>query len=148
MGNLLSGKVALVTGGGRGIGRATALLMAGEGARVAVADISEDSANDTAQAIKDAGGHSIAMSSDVTKAQDVDALVADVVETMGRLDCACNNAGISPMQAGGAGKRTADWPEEAFDRILSVNLKGVWYCMRAELNQMMERSSIFRQSLE
>jgi len=133
---LLEGKSALITGGGGGIGRATALAFAREGARVAVADVAVDAAHETVARINAAGGQAIALSGEVTRDADVRAMVEEVVRTYGRLDCAFNNAGIAGYQVDAAGKKTADWSEEAFDRMIAVNLKGVWLCMRHELKQM------------
>jgi NAD(P)-dependent dehydrogenase (short-subunit alcohol dehydrogenase family) len=139
MTGLLQGKTALVTGAARGIGRATAILFAREGARVAVSDMSEEATRETVAAITATGGEAIAVAADVTKGAEVDALVARAVAAFGRLDCAFNNAGIAAYQVGAGGKRTADWPEEAVDRMLEVNLKGVWLAMRAELHQMVRQ---------
>src|SRR5262249_36813420 len=136
MAGLLEGKSALITGGGGGIGRATSLAFAREGARVAVADVALDAARDTVARINAAGGQAIALSGEVTRDADVRAMVEDTVRTYGRLDCAFNNAGIAGYQVDAAGKKTADWSEEAFDRMIAVNLKGVWLCMRHELKQM------------
>ena len=137
MAGLLDGKTALITGGARGIGRTTAVLFAREGARVLVADTSGDGASETVGLINAAGGQAVSHVADVTKPAEVAAMVATAVKTFGRLDCAFNNAGISGWQIGAGGKKTADWSEEAFDRMIAVNLKGVWLCMREELNQMM-----------
>lgn len=136
MAGMLAGKTALISGGARGIGQAAALLFAKEGARVAVADISEDGARGTVDQINGAGGQAIALAGDVTKRTDVDAMVQRTVSAFGRLDCAFNNAGIAAYQVGAGGKKTADWSEEAFDRMIAVNLKGVWLAMRAELEVM------------
>jgi len=133
---MLEGKTALITGGGRGIGQATALLFAREGARVAVADLTTDAAAETVGRINAAGGQAVSLAGDVADAAAVEAMVAGAVAALGRLDCAFNNAGIAPYQVGTAGRKTADWTEEAFDRMLAVNLKGVWLCMRHELAQM------------
>ena len=137
MAGLLEGKTALITGGARGIGRSTAVLFAREGARVLVSDTSADGASETVGLINAAGGQAISHVADVTKPAEVAAMVATAVKTFGRLDCAFNNAGISGYQIGAGGKKTADWSEDAFDRMVAVNLKGVWLCMREELNQMM-----------
>src|SRR5271168_4307873 len=102
MTGILDGKVALVTGGASGIGRATALAMAREGARTAVADRAEDSAAATVALINAAGGQAIAIGGDVTSEADVAALVARTVAAFGRLDCAFNNAGIAPGAVGRA----------------------------------------------
>ncbi|MGI9424034.1 MAG: SDR family NAD(P)-dependent oxidoreductase [Hyphomicrobiaceae bacterium] len=136
MAGLLEGKSALVTGGGRGIGRATAVLFAQEGARVAVSDISAEGAEETVASINAAGGQAISVPGDVTIAADVDNMVSSTVTAFGTLDCAYNNAGIAPYQVDAAGKDTADWSEESFDRMIAVNLKGVWLCMRAEIKHM------------
>jgi NAD(P)-dependent dehydrogenase (short-subunit alcohol dehydrogenase family) len=136
MAGLLERKSALITGGGGGIGRATALAVAREGGRVAVADVAIEAARDTVALVNAAGGQAISLSGDVTRDAEVRAMIEDVVRTYGRLDCAFNNAGIAGYQVDAAGKKTADWSEEAFDRMVAVNLKGVWLCMRHELKQM------------
>jgi NAD(P)-dependent dehydrogenase (short-subunit alcohol dehydrogenase family) len=136
---MLDGKVALVTGGGGDIGRATALAMVREGARVAVADLAAAAAHDTAALINTAGGQAIALVGDVTRAADVRAMVGDTVAAYGRLDCAFNNAGIAPYQVDAEGHLTAEWPEESFDRMIAVNLKSVWLCMKEEIPQMLSQ---------
>ncbi len=133
---LLDGKAALVTGGGNGIGRATALAMAREGARVVVADIEPDSAATTVAAINDIGGQAVAKAGDLTRSADVEALIATALSAYGKLDCAFNNAGIAPYQLGMQGKRTAEWEEAAWDRMIEINLKSVWLCMKHELPAM------------
>ncbi len=139
MAGLLEGKSALITGGARGIGRATALLFAKEGARLLVSDLSEDCARETVALINQGGGQAISHGGDVTDGRVVQAMVDTAVKAFGRLDCAYNNAGISGYQVNAGGKKTADWPEEGFDRMIAVNLKSVWLCMRAELNQMVQQ---------
>ena len=136
MAGILDGKVALVTGGGGGIGRATALAMVREGARVAVADFDAAAARDTVAQINAQGGQAITLTGDVTRAKDVRAMVDDTVTAFGRLDCAFNNAGIAPYQVDASGKKTADWSEASFDRMIAVNLKGVWLCMKEEIPRM------------
>jgi NAD(P)-dependent dehydrogenase (short-subunit alcohol dehydrogenase family) len=138
---MLDGKVVLVTGAARGIGRGSAQLFAREGAQVAVADISIGGVEETAELIVKAGGKAIAVSTDVSKADDVSAMMAAVLKVYGKLDCAFNNAGINGSLAGVGGKLTAEWTEEAFDRLLQVNLKGTWLCMRAELQQMVRQGA-------
>jgi len=138
---MLDGKVALITGAARGIGRGTALLFAREGARVAVADLSADGVRETAELIVKAGGKATAIVVDVSKSADVVAMMTATLDAYGRLDCAFNNAGINGSLAGVRGKLTADWPEETFDRLIQVNLRGTWLCMKAELQQMVEQGS-------
>jgi NAD(P)-dependent dehydrogenase (short-subunit alcohol dehydrogenase family) len=136
MAGMLDGKSALITGGGGDIGRATALAFAREGARVAVADLRAEAAGETVAQVNAAGGQAISLSGDMSKDADVRAMIEAVVGAYGRLDCAFNNAGISGWMIDAGGKKTAEWPEEAFDRMIAVNLKGVWLCMRHELPQM------------
>jgi NAD(P)-dependent dehydrogenase (short-subunit alcohol dehydrogenase family) len=136
MAGIVEGKVALVTGGGGGIGRAAALTFAREGARLAVADFAAAAAHDTVAQINAAGGQAITLTGDVTRAKDVRVMVEDTVTAYGRLDCAFNNAGIAPYQVDASGKKTAEWSEESFDRMIAVNLKGVWLCMKEEIPRM------------
>jgi NAD(P)-dependent dehydrogenase (short-subunit alcohol dehydrogenase family) len=136
MAGMLDGKSALITGGGGGIGRATALAFAREGARVAVADLMAEAARETVALVNATGGQAISLSGDMSRDADVRAMIEAVVGAHGRLDCAFNNAGIAGWQVDAAGKKTAEWSEEAFDRMIAVNLKGVWLCMRHELPQM------------
>src|SRR6516162_8019826 len=133
---MLDGKSALITGGGGGIGRATALAFAREGARVAVPDLMAEAARETVALVNAAGGQAISLSGDVSRDADVRAMIEGVVSTYGGVDCAFNNAGIAGWQIDAVGKKTAEWSEEAFDRMIAVNLKGVWLCMRHELPQM------------
>src|SRR6266478_3403368 len=136
MAGLLDGKSVLITGGGGGIGRATALAFAREGARIAVADVAADAARETVALVNAAGGQAISLAGEVTRDADVRAMIEGVVGAYGRLDCAFNNAGIAGYQVDAAGKKTADWSEEAFDRMIAVNLKGVWLCMKEEIPRM------------
>jgi NAD(P)-dependent dehydrogenase (short-subunit alcohol dehydrogenase family) len=136
MTGIVEGKVALVTGGGGGIGRASALAFAREGARVAVADFAAAAAHETVSQINAAGGQAITLTGDVTRAKDVRTMVDDTIAAYGRLDCAFNNAGIAPYQVDASGKKTAEWSEASFDRMIAVNLKGVWLCMKEEIPRM------------
>jgi NAD(P)-dependent dehydrogenase (short-subunit alcohol dehydrogenase family) len=137
MAGILDGKAALVTGGASGIGRATAVAMSREGARVAVADRTEDSAAGTVALINAAGGQAIAIGGDVSHETDVAAMVARTVAAFGRLDCAFNNAGISGRAVGPAGERTHELSRESFDGMLAINLTGVFMCMKHEIAQML-----------
>lgn len=128
-------KIALITGAGSGIGQATALLFAEEGAKVAVVDILEDSGKQTIDKIKKIGGEAIFIKTDVTKASQVEAMVDTTVRVYGRLDCAFNNAGI----LGNAPDLTADTTEEDWNRTIDVDLKGPWLCMKYEIKQMLKQ---------
>ncbi len=130
----LDNKIALVTGAGSGIGRATALVFAREGAKVVVSDIVVEGGEETVRQIETAGGEALFVKADVSKGADVEALITQAVETYGRLDCAFNNAGIE-----GGVKPTIDCTEEEFDRTIAVNLTGVWLCMKYELQQMLSQ---------
>ncbi len=134
MAGSLEGKVVLVTGGGSGIGRATAQLIAKQGAKVMIADYIPEGAERTVKLIKDAGGEASCISADVSVTKQVEAMVAKTVETYGRLDCAFNNAGIE-----GKMLDTVAYPEEMFDRVIAINLKGVWLCMKYEIAQMLKQ---------
>jgi NAD(P)-dependent dehydrogenase (short-subunit alcohol dehydrogenase family) len=137
MAGLLDGKTALITGGGGGIGRATALAFAREGARVAVADYAAETAAETVAMVNATGGQAITLTGDVTRNRDVKTMLDDTIVAFGRLDCAFNNAGIAGWQVDASGKKTAEWSEDSFDRMIAVNLKGVWLCMKNELVQML-----------
>ena len=136
MAGMLEGKSALVTGGGGGIGRATALAFAREGARVAVADMMADTAQETVAFINRVGGQAMSLTGDITASGVVHAMIGSVVATYGRLDCAFNNAGIAPQHVDAGGLKTAEWSEDSFDRMIAVNLKSVWLCMKYQIPQM------------
>jgi NAD(P)-dependent dehydrogenase (short-subunit alcohol dehydrogenase family) len=137
MPGMLEGKSVLITGGGGGIGRATALAFAREGARVAVADLMTEAAEQTVASINQAGGQAMSLTGDITSADVVRETVAKVVATYGRLDCSFNNAGIAPQHVEARGMKTAEWSEESFDRMIAANLKSVWLCMKYEILQML-----------
>jgi NAD(P)-dependent dehydrogenase (short-subunit alcohol dehydrogenase family) len=133
MAQVLQRKVVLVTGGGSGIGRATSMLLAREGAKVMIADYVPEGAERTVKMIKEAGGEASCIAADVSVTRQVEMMVDKTVETYGRLDCAFNNAGIE-----GKMTDTAEYPEDVFDRIIAINLKGVWLCMKYEIPQMLK----------
>ncbi|NMO03232.1 SDR family oxidoreductase [Gordonia sp. TBRC 11910] len=133
---LLDGKAVLITGAAGGIGRASALLAAAEGARLILSDLSADGLADTVDAVRAAGGRAIGVRADLTVRADVDALVASAVAEYGRLDGAFNNAGVSGGQIGQGDRRVGEWDEDKFDLAIAVNLKTTWRCLRAELTQM------------
>jgi NAD(P)-dependent dehydrogenase (short-subunit alcohol dehydrogenase family) len=118
----LENKVALITGGGSGIGRASAVLFAREGARVVAADRDHDQAEATASAAREAGGEAAAISGDVTRSEDALRMVRTAVEYFGKLDIVVNSAGVTTRNALGPGAS----PEELWDRVIEVNLKGTY----------------------
>jgi NAD(P)-dependent dehydrogenase (short-subunit alcohol dehydrogenase family) len=140
-GSSLDGKVALVTGAGSGIGRATALKLAQDGAKVVVADVNDDGGRETVDAIEQAGGDAIFMRTDVANATEVQTLVGATVRAYGRLDCAVNNAGIGGTSRDGRRYATHEYPEEHWARILSVNLTGLFFCLKHEIAQMLQQGS-------
>ncbi|GGE93759.1 SDR family NAD(P)-dependent oxidoreductase [Sphingomonas prati] len=129
-----TGKVAFVTGAGSGIGRATAVAFAAEGARVAILDRSEAALGDTADAVRQAGGEVLVIACDVAQPEQVEAAVGRVVETFGQLDIAFNNAGVENKAAPVAEIALDEW-----DRILDINLRGTFMCMKHELAQMVRQ---------
>ena len=134
----MRGKVALVTGAASGIGRATALAFANAGARVLIADVQpkqgEAAAREIADAARAAGGDALFVRADVSKADEVQAMVARAVEAFGGLDYAFNNAGIE-----GALAATGDYPVDAWNHVIAVNLTGVFLCMKHEIAAMRSR---------
>src|SRR5436189_1359438 len=129
-----TGKVAFVTGAANGIGRAAALAFAHEGASVVVADVSEQGNQETARMIEEAGGRALAIRCDVSRAEDVKAALDKAVEVFGRLDFAFNNAGVEqPITA------AAEVTEEEWNRIIRVNLRGVFLCLKYEIPLMLKQ---------
>ena len=124
-----AGKVAFVTGAASGIGRATALAFAREGASVVVADVFEQGNQETARMIEELGGRAFAVKCDMTRTEDVKAALDKTIEAFGRLDFAFNNAGIEPRNAA----PTAEYEEEEWNRIIDINLRGVFLCMKHEI---------------
>src|ERR1044072_6535087 len=125
-------RVAIVTGGATGIGRATSLLFARHGARVVIGDVNAEGAN-TAELIKSSGGEALFVKTDVREACQVQDLVATTVKTYGALHYAFNNAGILP-----GGAPLAELEEARFDEVIAVDLKGVFLCMKYEIRHMLE----------
>jgi len=134
MAGLFAGKVALVTGAGSGIGRASALAFSREGAQVVVADVNVAGGEETVALIKKAGGAALFVQSDVSRDAAVAALIERAATAFGRLDYAHNNAGIL-----GARAMTADCSEEEWDRVVATNLKSIWLCMRYEIPRLLEQ---------
>lgn len=127
-----TGKVAVVTGAASGIGRTSAQFYAREGARVTVSDIDEVGGQETVRLIEAAGGEAFFVKTDVSDPANCEALVGRTVEKYGRLDYACNNAGI-----GGEQNPTADYSLEGWQKVIGVNLSGVFYCMKYEIPAML-----------
>jgi NAD(P)-dependent dehydrogenase (short-subunit alcohol dehydrogenase family) len=135
MSGVLEKKIALVTGGASGIGRASALAFAKEGARVVVVDVNNEAGEETARQIREAGGDARFVRADVSRTKDVEDMVKKTVQLYGRLDCALNNAGVDGMLF----TRIAEYKEQAWDQVISINLKGTWLCMKYEIIQMIEQ---------
>lgn len=133
MGIRFKDKVIIITGGNSGIGQATALLFANEGAKVVIAARRENEGQSLVDAISKNGGEAIFVKTDVTKAQDVEAMVNTAVDTYGGLDYAFNNAGV-----GGNAVPILDYSEEDFDHVVDVNMKGTWLCMKYEIPEILK----------
>lgn len=126
-------KVVLITGAGSGIGKTTALAFAQEGARLVIADINEASAKDTAQIIQDQGGDALPIQCDISHESDVVTMIKAIMDHFGRLDIAINNAGI-----GGVPAPTHDYPLEVWQRVIDVDLTGVFLCMKYQIPHMIK----------
>lgn len=129
---MLDNKVAIVTGGGSGIGRAIAILYADEGAKVVVADIDGQGGNETVQMIKAKKGDALFIKSDISAPDESRSLVEETIKYFGKLDIACNNAGI-----GGPLAPTGEYPVDGWDKVISINLSGVFYGMRYQIPAML-----------
>lgn len=134
MAEYFENKIAIVTGGGSGIGRTCALTFAGAGAKVVVADVQAEGGNATVALINGNGDEATFVETDVSVAKDVESLISRTVATYGGLDMAYNNAGIEPPVA-----KTADIVEEDWDNVISINMKSIWLCMKYEIKAMLER---------
>ncbi|PYS99783.1 MAG: short chain dehydrogenase [Acidobacteria bacterium] len=132
--NFYKGKVAFVTGAGSGIGRATALAFAREGASVTVADIFEESSRETARLIEEQGGRALSVTCDVTRSEDIKAALDKTIAEFGRLDVAFNNAGVEQKNLA-----VADIDQDEFERLVGVNLRGVFLCMKYEIPLMLKQ---------
>ena len=135
-GGALQGKVALITGGTTGIGRDTAVLFAREGGKVVITGRRETEGNETVALAKAAGGECLFVKSDVAKVADVQLAVQKTVEKFGRLDVAFNNAGIE-----GRWVPIIEQTEADFDQVIDINVKGVWLCLKYEIQQMLKQGS-------
>lgn len=133
--NRFAGKVCLVSGAGSGIGQETAISFAWEGARVVVADLNLVGGEQTIASIEAMGGEAIFIETDISKGEDTEAMVQAAVEHFGRLDHAVNCAGIT----GGVSVPTHEYPEDRWHQVLAVNLTGMWYSVKAQLNQMLKQ---------
>lgn len=129
----LTDAVGIVTGGGSGIGRATALRFAEEGAAVTIADVDPAGGSETVDIIEDGGGEAIFVETDVSDPEDVTDMVEETVETFGGLDAAHNNAGIFPEH-----KPTTDHTHGEWMKVLEVNLVGIWNCLREQIPAMLD----------
>ncbi|WP_049899097.1 SDR family NAD(P)-dependent oxidoreductase [Halococcus agarilyticus] len=132
MRNLVDGKATVVTGGAQGIGEATALRFAEEGADVVVADVDEEGGHGTVDAIEDAGGSAVFVETDVSEAAEVQTMITRCVEEFGGIDVLFNNAGID-----GPLENIVEYDEDGFDRVIDVNLKGVWLGLKYGIEAML-----------
>jgi NAD(P)-dependent dehydrogenase (short-subunit alcohol dehydrogenase family) len=134
MSNLMTGKVVVITGGASGIGRATAVAFAREGARVVIGDVDSAGAEKTVASIRESGGEASSVRVDVTKPADVQHMITNAIAQYGGLDYAFNNAGFVGSNAG-----IVETTEEDWHRVIATNLTGVWLCMKYEIPEMLKR---------
>lgn len=133
MNGLLENKVCLLTGASSGLGRSAALLAAKEGAKLALGDWDDEGGRETVRLVAESGGEAVFLKTDVTKSEDVKALVSKSIDAYGRIDCAVNNAGVE-----GARNKTADYDEAEWRKVIDINLTGVFLCMKYELPEMVK----------
>jgi NAD(P)-dependent dehydrogenase (short-subunit alcohol dehydrogenase family) len=134
MSKRLEGKIALVTGASSGLGKATALAFAREGATVVVSARRAEEVENTAHLIREEGGHALAVVTDVTSSTQVETMISTVISTYGKIDVAFNNAGVFDPEG-----LVHEINEELWDKLINTNLKGTWLCMKAELPHMLEQ---------
>src|SRR5215469_7810249 len=134
MAGILDGKVTIITGAGSGIGRATSIIFAREGARLVLADVVDEGGQETLRMLKDSGADAIFVKTDVSKWHDADTMIARTIEKYGQLDCAFNNAGIE-----GESGHTHECSEANWNRVIAINLTGVWLSMKAEIEQLLKQ---------
>lgn len=135
MAGQVAGKVAVVTGAASGIGKEVALLLAREGAKVIVSDVSDAGGQEAVQLIKESGAEATFVRCDVSQPEEIEKLMQTTVATYGKLDCAVNNAGI-----GGASAPTADYPLDNWNKVIAINLTAPWLCMKYEIPHMLKQS--------
>ena len=133
----LSDKVSIITGGGSGMGRTAALMFASEGARVVVADFSEEGGEETVRLVRDAGGEATFVRTDISSEADAKAMVDHAIATYGRVDTLYNNAGIMPEED----HSVVDTPVEAWDRVMAVNVRGVFLGCKYAIPRMLDQGS-------
>lgn len=136
MAKSFDGRVVLITGGGSGFGRAAALQFAAEGGRIVIGDLNRETADATASAARKIGGDAAAFHVDVTSEESVETFHAAAVKQFGRIDCTFNNAGVL-----GPVSDLHTYPMADYDRVMTVNVKGVWLCMQAQITQMLKQDA-------